>query len=104
MHPPPHTHTLVYLYLARDPNHHLLLPRYPQPPPLLIQAEMKLLSLTTAYSALAGLANSQATPNYTSPLGVQVYNPSQLFNVSGPWSLMIKAGPTLYVSGTTPFV
>lgn len=60
---------------------------------------MKILSLTTVLCFIA-LASSQATPNYTSPLGVQVYNPSQLFNVSGPWSLMTKAGPTLYISGT----
>lgn len=46
-----------------------------------------------------GLSHGQLTPNYTSPLGVEVYNPDQLFDVSGPWSLMTKAGNVLYISG-----
>ncbi|OAG01231.1 YjgF-like protein [Paraphaeosphaeria sporulosa] len=50
-----------------------------------------------------GLASGKLTPNYTSPLGVEVYNPDQLFNVSGPWSLMTKAGNLLYISGMRGF-
>lgn len=38
-------------------------------------------------------------PNYTSPAGVEIYNPSDFFNATGPWSIMSKAGNTLYISG-----
>lgn len=38
-------------------------------------------------------------PNYTSPLGVQYINPSTSYDVTGPYSLLSIAGPTLYVAG-----
>jgi enamine deaminase RidA (YjgF/YER057c/UK114 family) len=38
-------------------------------------------------------------PNYTSPLGVKIYNPSQSFRPTGPWSLMSSVQGTLYVAG-----
>lgn len=62
-------------------------------------AEMKLPTTTHVLILSIGCAFAQITPNYTSPLGVEVYNPSQSFNVSGPWSLMTKAGNMLYISG-----
>ncbi|KAI2629531.1 YjgF-like protein [Hypoxylon sp. NC1633] len=37
--------------------------------------------------------------NYTSPSGVQVFNPSNFFNTTGSWSLMAIAGDSLYISG-----
>lgn len=43
-------------------------------------------------------------PNYTSPLGVKIYNPSQSFRPNGPWSLMsASVQGTLYVSGMRGF-
>ncbi|KAI1780189.1 YjgF-like protein [Hypoxylon cercidicola] len=45
------------------------------------------------------LASAKLEPNYTSPSGVQVFNPSSFFNATGPWSLMSIAGDTLYISG-----
>lgn len=42
-------------------------------------------------------------PNYTSPLGVKIYNPSQSFRPNGPWSLMSSVQGTLYVSGMRGF-
>ncbi|GAB7366187.1 hypothetical protein MBLNU230_g7747t1 [Neophaeotheca triangularis] len=41
--------------------------------------------------------------NYTSPLGVEISNPSQSFEPNGPWSLMSRAGPTLYIAGMRGF-
>ncbi|KAF2998079.1 hypothetical protein E8E14_002204 [Neopestalotiopsis sp. 37M] len=38
-------------------------------------------------------------PDYISPAGVEIYNPSTFFNATGPWSIMSKAGNTLYISG-----
>ena len=55
-----------------------------------------------ALLAVAGQALAQLTPNFTSPAGVEIYNPSSFFNTTGPWSLMSQAGDTLYISGT-PF-
>ncbi|KAK8054929.1 hypothetical protein PG993_000156 [Apiospora rasikravindrae] len=64
---------------------------------------MKLPGIVTPLIAFVAYAIAQATPNYTSPLDVDIYNPSQLFNVSGPWSLMSRAGNTLYISGIRGF-
>ncbi|KAI0176473.1 YjgF-like protein [Hypoxylon sp. FL1284] len=44
-------------------------------------------------------ASAKLEPNYTSPSGVQIFNPSRFFNTTGPWSLMSVAGDTLYISG-----
>ncbi|OTB06010.1 hypothetical protein M426DRAFT_319376 [Hypoxylon sp. CI-4A] len=38
-------------------------------------------------------------PNYTSPSGVQIFNPPNFFNATGPWSIMSIAADTLYISG-----
>lgn len=63
---------------------------------------MKLTIAVTSLVASPAFTVGQATPNYTSPLGVEIYNPAQLFNASGTWSLMSRAGNTLYISGTAP--
>ncbi|KAI0894769.1 YjgF-like protein [Annulohypoxylon nitens] len=44
-------------------------------------------------------SHGRIEPNYTSPSGVQIFNPSNFFNATGPWSLMSIAGDTLYISG-----
>ncbi|KAK7913782.1 hypothetical protein PG985_011485 [Apiospora marii] len=62
---------------------------------------MELLGAITPLMAMA--AFGQTTPNYTSPLGVDIYNPAQLFNTSGPWSMMSRAGNILYISGMRGF-
>lgn len=64
---------------------------------------MKFLMVMTA-SVLFGFTASQSLepglePNYTSPLGVQYINPSTSYDVTGPYSLLSIAGPTLYVAG-----
>ncbi|KAJ4292664.1 hypothetical protein N0V90_009327 [Kalmusia sp. IMI 367209] len=64
---------------------------------------MKFSAIATILCSFAGLVLGQATPNYTSPLGVEIYNPDQSFEPSGPWSLMTKAGNTLYISGMRGF-
>ena len=61
---------------------------------------MKLFSVVMMSMALP--AFGQTTSNYTSPLGVEIYNPAQLFRASGPWSMMSRAGDTLYISGNIP--
>ena len=55
--------------------------------------------LTTALLLVSTLAQLQ--PNYTSPTNVSIYNPSSVFPPTGPWSLMSRAGPTLYITGTS---
>ncbi|KAI0483787.1 YjgF-like protein [Xylaria cf. heliscus] len=45
------------------------------------------------------VANAKLEPNYTSPAGVEIFNPGNFFNVTGPWSLMSQAGDTLYIAG-----
>ncbi|TDZ25352.1 RutC family protein [Colletotrichum orbiculare MAFF 240422] len=57
---------------------------------------MKLLSVLPLFFAATSLS---LEPNYTSPAGVEIYNPSVLFTPTGPWSLMSKAGDTLYIAG-----
>jgi hypothetical protein len=52
--------------------------------------------------ALANSTLAQLHPNFTSPAGVEIYNPSSFFNTTGPWSLMSQAGDTLYIAGTPP--
>ncbi|KAI0889742.1 YjgF-like protein [Annulohypoxylon maeteangense] len=49
--------------------------------------------------AQAACSYGKLEPNYTSPSGVQIFNPSTFFNTTGPWSLMSIAGDTLYISG-----
>ncbi|KAM0712701.1 hypothetical protein Q7P35_000148 [Cladosporium inversicolor] len=49
--------------------------------------------------ALATSTIAQLQPNFTSPAGVEIYNPSSFFNTTGPWSLMSQAGDTVYISG-----
>ncbi|KAL7629140.1 hypothetical protein AAE478_000659 [Parahypoxylon ruwenzoriense] len=51
------------------------------------------------FLARASPACAKLEPNYTSPSGVQIFNPSSFFNTTGPWSLMSIAGNTLYISG-----
>lgn len=52
---------------------------------------------------LLGLSLAQRLePNYTSNAGVEIYNPSDFFNTTGPWSLMSHAGDTLYIAGALP--
>lgn len=60
---------------------------------------MKVTASLTMTFAYTGYASGYTKPNYTSPLGVEIYNPDELFNASGPWSMMSKAGNTLYISG-----
>ncbi|KAI1259213.1 YjgF-like protein [Xylariaceae sp. FL1019] len=48
---------------------------------------------------LLGLASARLTPNHTSDAGVEIYNPGDFFTVTGPWSLMSKAGDFLYIAG-----
>ncbi|KAK8087352.1 endoribonuclease L-PSP [Apiospora phragmitis] len=64
---------------------------------------MKLPIAVTPLIAFAAYATRQAAPNYTSPLGVDIYNPAELFNASGTWSMMSRAGNTLYISGMRGF-
>lgn len=52
-----------------------------------------------AANAAAQSSGSALEPNYTSPLGVQYINPSTSYDVTGPYSLLSIAGPTLYVAG-----
>jgi 2-iminobutanoate/2-iminopropanoate deaminase len=54
-----------------------------------------------AYSLLPllGLCSALLQPNSTSSAGVEVYNPGDFFNTTGPWSLMSRAGDTLYIAG-----
>lgn len=54
--------------------------------------------LTTALILVS--ATAQLQPNCTSPTNVSIYNPSDFFPPTGPWSLMARAGPTLYIAGT----
>lgn len=73
-----------------------------------IQFTMKFLWVVTT-SVLFGFTAADETsgqssepglePNYTSPLGVQYINPSTSYDVTGPYSLLSIAGPTLYVAG-----
>jgi hypothetical protein len=56
--------------------------------------------LLPALLGLIGAVTAVLEPNYTSPAGVEIYNPSTFFNTTGPWSLMSKAGNTLYIAGT----
>ncbi|TRM63525.1 Endoribonuclease L-PSP/chorismate mutase-like protein [Schizophyllum amplum] len=55
-----------------------------------------LLALATAFAA-PFVAAQQA--NFTSPLGVEIYNPADGIDATGPWSLMSVAGNTVYVAG-----
>ncbi|KAK6071943.1 endoribonuclease L-PSP [Seiridium cupressi] len=57
--------------------------------------------LVAPLTALLGVSSATLQPNYTSPAGVEIYNPSTFFNTTGPWSLMSKAGSTLYIADTT---
>lgn len=52
--------------------------------------------------SLLGLSFAQLEPNYTSPAGVSIYNPSDFFDTTGPWSLMSQAGDNLYIAGSSP--
>lgn len=49
--------------------------------------------------SLAGRSNCALTPDYTSPLGVEVFNSDSSIDPTGTWSLMSRAGPTLYIAG-----
>ncbi|GME23295.1 YjgF-like protein [Neofusicoccum parvum] len=62
-----------------------------------------LLRTLIACASVLGATAQAIQPNYTSPLGVQIYNPPQSFEPTGPWSLMARAGPTLYISGMRGF-
>ncbi|KAK1706966.1 hypothetical protein CaCOL14_011022 [Colletotrichum acutatum] len=57
---------------------------------------MKLLGILSIISAATSLS---LEPNYTSSAGVEIFNPSVLFPPTGPWSLMSKAGNTVYIAG-----
>ncbi|KAK1674948.1 endoribonuclease L-PSP [Colletotrichum godetiae] len=58
---------------------------------------MRLLGILPILVSAASSLNLE--PNYTSPAGVEIFNPSVLFPPTGPWSLMSKAGNTVYVAG-----
>lgn len=58
-----------------------------------------LLFVFAAASKSSQSSESTLEPNYTSPLGVQYINPSISYDVTGPYSLLSIAGPTLYVAG-----
>lgn len=60
--------------------------------------------LSPVLLSLIGAATAVLEPNYTSPAGVEIYNPSTFFNTTGPWSLMSKAGNTLYIAGASAIV
>ncbi|KAI1082908.1 YjgF-like protein [Whalleya microplaca] len=45
------------------------------------------------------LIKARVEPNYTSPTGVEIFNPGSFFEATGPWSIMSQAGDTLYISG-----
>ncbi|KAI0158309.1 YjgF-like protein [Xylariaceae sp. FL1272] len=49
--------------------------------------------------SMLGLASAKLTPNHTSTAGVEIYNPGNFFETTGPWSLMSKAGDFLYIAG-----
>lgn len=51
---------------------------------------------------LLGLVGAQIEANFTSDSGVSIYNPSDFFDTTGPWSLMSQAGDTLYIAGSSP--
>lgn len=51
---------------------------------------------------LLGLTTALLQANFTSSSGVSIYNPSNFFNATGPWSIMSKAGDTLYIAGSLP--
>ena len=56
--------------------------------------------IVTCYAAAISFAMAQTVEaNYTSPVGVNIYNPDESFASNGPWSLMSKAGNTLYIAG-----
>lgn len=57
------------------------------------------LPVLTTVGAASQPSESTLEPNYTSPLGVQYINPSASYDVTGPYSLLSIAGPTLYVAG-----
>lgn len=61
---------------------------------LMVMTTSVLFEFTASQSSEPGLE-----PNYTSPLGVQYINPSTSYDVTGPYSLLSIAGPTLYVAG-----
>ncbi|KAM0326743.1 hypothetical protein ACHAQA_006616 [Verticillium albo-atrum] len=48
---------------------------------------------------LLGVSFAQLQPNFTSNAGVNIYNPSNFFDATGPWSLMSQAGDSLYIAG-----
>jgi 2-iminobutanoate/2-iminopropanoate deaminase len=56
--------------------------------------------LFASLAALSSVAMAVLQPDYISPAGVEIYNPSTFFNATGPWSIMSKAGNTLYISGS----
>ncbi|CAJ2510113.1 Uu.00g060130.m01.CDS01 [Anthostomella pinea] len=56
-------------------------------------------SIIALRAALGTTALAKLQPNYTSPAGVEIYNPSTFFASTGPWSLMSKAGNVLYIAG-----
>ncbi|KAG6356831.1 hypothetical protein INS49_014705 [Diaporthe citri] len=53
----------------------------------------------TAANTSSQPSEAALEPNYTSPLGVQYISPSTSYDVTGPYSLLSIAGPTLYVAG-----
>jgi hypothetical protein len=64
-----------------------------------VQKQPLIMRLLHALLCSIGTAAAVLEPNYTSPAGVEIYNPSTFFNATGPWSLMSKAGNTLYIAG-----
>lgn len=63
-----------------------------------LQITMKLRRVITSV-LFVSTSEAILEPNYTSPLGVQYINPSTSYDVTGPYSLLSIAGPTLYVAG-----
>lgn len=58
-----------------------------------------IMKLTSLVPMLLATYSQSLQPNYTSPAGVEIYNPSALFPPTGPWSLMSKADNTVYIAG-----
>lgn len=51
------------------------------------------------FSFVTASASASIQPDYVSPSGVEIFNPSDFFDATGPWSIMSRAGNTLYIAG-----
>ncbi|KAL1746725.1 Endoribonuclease L-PSP/chorismate mutase-like protein [Schizophyllum fasciatum] len=55
--------------------------------------------LPAALAATLPLEAAAQQANFTSPQGVEIFNPSESISATGPWSLMSVAGGVVYVAG-----